>query len=238
MFRMNNEQIYEDYGNADAFGKAMSPAELQAAIAADLNELRAVGMRFIRRMDAKADTPEGDAMLPQLNNAVVKVARAVRQIAVLQLEVAGLRQQPNARAPAAAPANENTEFEETGNGNRPCLRPWDRGDYNDYDDYSDSERRIVLDALIDSKRKIVVAAMDEDFRSAGRDDIFGSGSDHETQDDPGDPASQSRRLHKDDRARVHLYVLRRGRHSAAPARARAARYLGKMGRGPEAVWAG
>jgi hypothetical protein len=130
-------------------------------------------MRFIRRMDAKADTPEGDKILPQLNTAVVKTARAVRQIAVLQLEVAGLRQQPNARAPAVAPANENVETEKTENGNRPCPRPWDREDYNDYDDYSDSERRMVLRALLDSKRKILVAAMDEDFRAAGREDVLG-----------------------------------------------------------------
>jgi hypothetical protein len=158
---------------ADAPGEAMSPYELQAAIAADLNELRAVGMRFLRRIDARADTPEGEEMLPQLNNAMVKVARAVRQVAVLQLEVAGLRQPGNARAPAAAPANQNEKAEKTGNGDRPCPRPWDKGDYNDYDDYSDDERRIVLRALIDSKRKTLVAAMNDDFRAAGRDDVLG-----------------------------------------------------------------
>lgn len=170
---MHNERSYMDpTEGADALGEAMSPAELQAAVAADLNELRAVTMRFVRRLDAKADTVEGEEMLPQLNTAVVKAARAVRQIAVLQLEVAGLRQQPNARAPAAAPANQNTEKHKTSYGNRPCPRPWDDGDYNDYDDYTDEERDIVARAGLNARMVTVVDAMNADFRAAGRDDVL------------------------------------------------------------------
>lgn len=163
----------EIYERAEALSEAASSHELQAAIAADLDELRAVGMRFVRRIDARAEKPEAEEDLARLNNSMVKAARAVRQIAVLQLEVAGLRQPAGARVQAATPANENEKAEKTGNGNRPCPRPWDKGDYNDYDDYSDWDREIAARALIDSKRKALVAAMDADFRAASRDDVLG-----------------------------------------------------------------
>jgi hypothetical protein len=79
---------------------------LQEALQADLTRLRGYNMRFAERLDAAAEKEERPERLAQLNNASVKAARAVRQIAVLQLEIAGERPLPNVRAPAAA-ANAN-----------------------------------------------------------------------------------------------------------------------------------
>src|SRR5471032_1056 len=84
-----------------------SDAALKAAIQAELTEGRGIAMRFLRRLDAKAETEEGQEDLARLNNAAVKAMRALRQIGVLQLEIAGLRDQPGVRPAAAAPANQN-----------------------------------------------------------------------------------------------------------------------------------
>src|ERR1700722_12380114 len=99
---------------------------LQEALQADLTRLRGYNMRFAERLDAAAEKEERPERLAQLNNASVKAARAVRQIAVLQLEIAGERPLPNVRAPAAA-ANANTPEAPRPykNGPRPCPRPWD-----------------------------------------------------------------------------------------------------------------
>ena len=144
---------------------------LQEAIQADLSRLRGFNMRFAERLDAAAEKEERPERLAQLNNASVKAARAVRQIAVLQLEIAGERPLPNARAPAA-PANANKpkdEVEGPKNGPRPCPRPWEKGDYKDYDDYTDDDRRIVMNAIINAAREKLRAAQNEDFRAAGRE---------------------------------------------------------------------
>jgi hypothetical protein len=144
---------------------------LKEAIQADLSRVRAVNMRFIERLDAMAEKEERPERLSQLNNASVKTARAVRQIAVLQLEIAGERPLPNVRAPAA-PANANKpkyQFEPLNTGPRPCPRPWEKGDYTDYDDYTDDERRICLNAIINGAIEKLRAAQNEDFRAAGRE---------------------------------------------------------------------
>ena len=171
---MHNERSYMDPAEgADAFGEAMSPEELQASIAADLNELRTVAMRFVRRLDARAETAEGEATLPQLNTAMVKAARAVRQVAVLQLEVAGLRQQAGTRAPAsaAAPANQNGKSIWTDNGPRPSEKPWQNGDYELYSDYTDQDEYLAAGAKVEASVISLEKAMHEDFRAVGRTDF-------------------------------------------------------------------
>jgi hypothetical protein len=148
---------------------------LQEAIQADLSRLRGYNMRFAERLDAMAETEQRPERLAQLNNASVKTARAVRQIAVLQLEIAGERPLPNVRtAPAAASAanvnkTEAAEPEPYRNGPRPCPRPWDKGDYTDYDDYTDNDRRICLKVMTDAAIEKLRAAQNEDFRAAGRE---------------------------------------------------------------------
>jgi hypothetical protein len=145
---------------------------LQEAIQADLSRLRAFNMRFAERLDAMAEKEERPERLSQLNNASVKAARAVRQIAVLQLEIAGERPLANSRAPAA-PANANKpkdQVEGPNNGPRPCPRPWEKGDYTDYDDYTDDDRRICLKAIVGEAREKLRAAQNEDFRAAGREE--------------------------------------------------------------------
>jgi hypothetical protein len=143
---------------------------LQEAIQADLSRLRAYNMRFAERLDAMAEKEERPERLSQLNNASVKTARAVRQIAVLQLEIAGERPLPNVRAPAAnANKPEVAEREPYKNGPRPCPRPWDKGDYKDYDDYTDEDRRICLHVLTNATIEKLRDAQDVDFRAAGRE---------------------------------------------------------------------
>jgi hypothetical protein len=164
----NNRSYMDPTEGADAFGEAMSTDELQASIAADLNELRGVAMRFVRRLDARAETAEGEENLPQLNTAMVKAARAVRQIAVLQLEVAGLRHQAGTRAPAAAPANQNAKSLWTDNGPRPSEKPWQTGDYEYYSDYSDQDQYLAADAKVEASVISLEKAMHEDFRAVGR----------------------------------------------------------------------
>jgi len=145
---------------------------LQEAIQADLTRIRGYNMRFAERLDAMAEKEERPERLAQLNNASVKTARAVRQIAVLQLEIAGERPVANVRAPAAA-ANANkpeaVQPKSYKNGPRPCPRPWEKGDYTDYDDYTDDDLRICLNAIVDEAREKLRDAQDEDFRAAGRE---------------------------------------------------------------------
>ena len=155
----------------DIFDLVEGEITLKDAIQADLVELRAMQMRFARRLDKAAETEERPERLAQLSGAAAKAARAVRHIGMFQLELAGVR--PIGRA-AAAPANQNkpgTKPPEERNGCRPYPRPWDLGDYTDYDDYTDNERLRVAKAYIDSRRRVMVAAMDKDFRAAGRQDI-------------------------------------------------------------------
>jgi hypothetical protein len=174
---MKNERASsEPHQSAPAPSEAVGPAEgLQASIAADLDELRDIGMRFVRRLDARADTPEGQEMLPQLNTAMVKAARCVRQVAVLQLEVAGLRQQAGTRAPAAAakPANQNAKSMWSEEGPRPSERPWESGDYKFYEDYTDHDQYLAADAKVDADVMSLEEAMHADFRAIGRTNFNG-----------------------------------------------------------------
>lgn len=53
-----------------------SDATLVADIQAELTELRGIGMRFARRLGARAETEQGQEDLAKLNNSAVKAARA------------------------------------------------------------------------------------------------------------------------------------------------------------------
>jgi len=157
----------------DIFDLVEGELTLKDAIQADLMELRAMQMRFARRLDKAAETEERPERLAQLSGAAAKVARAVRHTGMFQLELAG--QRPIGRA-AAAPANQNkpgTRSPEDRKGYRPCPRPWEMGDYTDYDDYTDRDRLLLAKAFIDARRRVMVAAMDKDFRAAGRQDVCG-----------------------------------------------------------------
>jgi hypothetical protein len=157
-------------GTQSAYPLDADEPSLEEAIQADLTRLRAINMRFAERLDAMAETELRPERLAQLNTASVKTARAVRQIAVLQLEIAGKRPLPNVRAPAAAAnANKPEAAKPYRNGPRPSPRPWKHGDYKDYDDYTDDERRICLDTIAEEAIEKLRAAQDEDFRAAGRE---------------------------------------------------------------------
>jgi hypothetical protein len=126
-------------------------------------------MRFAERLDTLAEKEERPESLSQLSNASVKAARAVRQIAVLQLEIAGERPLPNSRAPAA-PANDDRDRPYP-NGPRPEAKPWEHGDYTDYDDYTDDERWLSAETKVDSEIERLERAMHADFEAAGRGDV-------------------------------------------------------------------
>ena len=77
--------------NIDIFDLVEGKLNLRDAIQADLMRLRAMQMRFAERLDRAAEKEERPERLAQLSGAVAKAARAVRQIGVLQLELAGER---------------------------------------------------------------------------------------------------------------------------------------------------
>ncbi len=126
-------------------------------------------MGFLRQSDAKAKTEEGQADLPRLSNAAVKAARALRQIGVLQLEIAGLRDQPGSRAPAAA-ANQNVPKPYV-NGPKPRDFAWAHGDYTEYDDYKDWELSACQNAKMSANVEQISEAMYEDAAAHGRADL-------------------------------------------------------------------
>ena len=150
-----------------------SDAALKAAIQAELTEARGITMRFLRRLDAKAETEDGQEDLARLNNAAVKGARALRQIGVLQLEIAGLRNQPGSRAPAAAatgaPANQNVP-KPYKNGSKPRDDAWLNGDYTEYDDYTDRELNACRNAKMTDNLGSIADAMRADLIAHGRAD--------------------------------------------------------------------
>lgn len=145
-----------------------SDAALKAAIQAELTEARGVEMRFLRRLDAEAETEEGRKDLPRLSNAAVKAARALRQIGVLQLEIAGLRDQPGHRAPAAA-ANQNAPKPYV-NGPKPRDGGWAHGDYTEYDDYQDWELDACRRSKVEAVTKRICKAVEQDLIAHGRPD--------------------------------------------------------------------
>jgi hypothetical protein len=146
-----------------------SDAALKAAIQAELTEARGVEMRFLRRLDAEAETEEGKKDLPRLSNAAVKAARALRQIGVLQLEIAGLRDQPGVRPTAAAPANQNAPKPYV-NGPKPRDFAWGHGDYTEYDDYKDWELDACRNARMSANISLIAEAMEKDLAAHGRAD--------------------------------------------------------------------
>jgi hypothetical protein len=162
----------DDLGWPDAYDADASDAALAADIQAELTELRGICMRFARRLDVKAETSQGQEQLAQLNNAAVKAARAVRQVAVLQLEIAGLRDRPGSRPAAGAPANQNKPKPTVHKfGPKPCDYPWKHGDYTEYDDYTDWERETALDAKISAGIQAISDAAREDLAAYGRSDV-------------------------------------------------------------------
>ena len=148
----------------------VAPGDLEQEILAELSEMRGIMVRFARRLDARAETPEGQEELPKLNNAAVKAVQALRRIGVLQLEMLGKRPLPNVRAPNAAPANGSRDPARRSR-RYPEGAPYLRGDYTDYDDYTDEDRQELRRAKFEAQLKGLAAAMDEDFRAAGREDI-------------------------------------------------------------------
>lgn len=145
-------------------------AALKAAIQAELTEARGVEMRFLRRLDAEAETEEGRKDLPRLSNAAVKAARALRQIGVLQLEIAGLRDQPGVRPAPSAPANQNVPKPYV-NGPKPRDFAWAHGDYTEYDDYKDWELNACQSAKMSANIEKISDAMYEDAAAHGRADL-------------------------------------------------------------------
>jgi hypothetical protein len=127
-------------------------------------------MRFLRRLDAKADTEQGQEDLARLNNAAVKGARALRQIGVLQLEIAGLRERPGSRPAAAAPANQNAPKSYV-NGPKPRDFAWGHGDYTEYDDYKDWELEACRNAKMGDTLERIAQAMRQDLADHGRADV-------------------------------------------------------------------
>jgi len=180
---MSREQtcIEPDEDDWEPEGEAVPEIGLEQGILNQLGDMRGLMERFARRLDARADTEEGQKALPQLTNAAVKAVRALRQIAVLQLEIAGKRalpaqkgpnqRGPNQRGPGDASVARNKA--EPGDPDRwyPEGYPFDNGDYTDYDDYTDSEREQLEAAKFEQKLERVGAAVDEDLVAAGRSEL-------------------------------------------------------------------
>jgi hypothetical protein len=174
---MNRAQLLDtETWDADlaSDGGAVPDDGLEQGILEELSLMRAIMLRFARRLDVRADTPEGQKELPRLTNAVTRSMRALRQIQVLQLEVAGKRPVAVRRGTGAggardAAANANTPAEAKDPKRfGPDGYPFDHGDYNDYDDYTDAERKLRARAIFRDRVKRMTAAMKEDFEAAGR----------------------------------------------------------------------
>jgi hypothetical protein len=155
-------------------GGAVPGDGLEEEVLEELSLMRAIMLRFARRIDARADTPEGQKELPRLTNAVTRAMRALRQIQVLQLEVAGKRPVAVRRGPAANGAGDAAANANRSAGAKDPKRfghngyPFENGDYDDYDDYTDQERKLLGRAIFRDRVKRMRAAMKEDFEAAGR----------------------------------------------------------------------
>ena len=153
---------------------------LEQAIQDELSEFRAITLRFARRLDARADTEEGQTELTQSEQrggslgAVVPAGGGA---------AAGNRGQaaalPNSGANAGSGANADGKQaadkakSQATNPSRwyPKGYPFARGDYTDYDDYTDEERKMLEQAKFGQRIRLMEAAVDEDFRAAGREEI-------------------------------------------------------------------
>jgi hypothetical protein len=154
-----------------------SPADtLVDDIQAELAEMRGIVLRQARRMEARAEVDDSTDGLAKLNTGIAKAARAFRQIAVLQLEIAGERPLPGTRAPRAAAQAADDEPEDayarSARWDEKHGYPFNHGDYTEYDDYTDWERGQLAEAVVHERLFRVVAAMDADFRAAGRDEVL------------------------------------------------------------------
>jgi hypothetical protein len=165
LFRVSPDDLHTgEWPDDPETDSPLSGPLLAADLQADLSELRGLTMGLARKLAARADTEEGQEELIRINAAVAKAARAVRQIAVLQLEIDGQRTLPGTRAPAAA--NQNAR----GQGGR--RGPNDRT-YGDYRDYTDEERE-EHKKLAEWERAqfdLLAPAMEADFKAAGREDV-------------------------------------------------------------------
>jgi hypothetical protein len=175
---------------------------LKDEILGELSFMRGIMLGFARQLQIEAEpvepaqpaTDEEQAEkpdLPRLAVAAVHVARAHRQISVLQLEIIGEREpagrragggqqgQAQARADGRIPTPDNPPRkrwrspaeQELVDRWYPAGYPYANGDYNDYDIYTDRERDECEDARQVAMVEKLVAAMDEDFTAAGRADI-------------------------------------------------------------------
>jgi hypothetical protein len=154
----------------DETGDPLSGWELAADLQADLSELRGLTMGLARKIAARADTEDGQDELVRLNAAVAKAARAVRQIAVLQLEIDGQRTLPGSRGANVAgngAANQNA----AGQGGKRGPNDRTYGDYRDYTDEDRAERR-KMEEWENAQFAILGPAMDADLRAAGHDYVL------------------------------------------------------------------
>lgn len=182
----NSPDISPQTGTAPA----ASAGSLADQIQAELSEMRGAMLRFVRRLDARAETPEGQEDLPRLSTAMVKVARAHRQISVLQLETAGERPLPQARGTAVMGAARRvaegaaravdgamrSNHPDAANPDRTPLErdperyvdgyPFMHGDYTEYDDYSDEEKAECRLRRLGSVLHAMCDEMDKDFIAA------------------------------------------------------------------------
>jgi hypothetical protein len=88
---------------------------------------------------------------------------------VLQLEIAGLRDQPGSRPAAAVPANQNTP-KPYKNGPKPRDFAWGHGDYTEYDDYQDWELNACRRSKIEAVTERICKAVQQDLIAHGRPD--------------------------------------------------------------------
>jgi len=143
---------------------------LEADVLNDLQEFRALQMDMARQLAAKAKAEDAD--LVRLNAAMAKAGRAIRQTAVLQLEVAGLRRQAGTREPPAnaggAAANQNVP------AGRPAERP-PASDYGTREFFVDKDPHAPMDwdGLAPGVELKVACdrlhrAMNADLKAAGR----------------------------------------------------------------------
>ena len=145
---------------------ALSGSGLARAIQSDLAELRGICMGFARQVAAKAERQAAageDDELVRLNAAAAKAARAVRFIAVLQLEIDGQRQTPGTRVPA--PANGNMPR----GGSRGRRGP-DGAPISDRDYERLEESETIIEDWLLEQHALIAPVLKADFIAADRPD--------------------------------------------------------------------
>jgi hypothetical protein len=181
MFEMNRPKPDIPPNGADEPPEgAAAPAEaLEREIMDELSEMRGIMLGLARRLATQAQATDEPEALTRLNNAAVRTARAHRQVAVLQLEMAGKRPIAGRAEPREAPAAQPGSRGNPQSRPRPVKErfpdglPYTNGDYSDNDDYTDEERQELAERKFGEGLKPLVAAMDQDFLAAGYDDLLG-----------------------------------------------------------------